>query len=164
MNPRFTFVAIVLCASTMAGYGAADDASPELLPQSVDPAAAPTSSIGIACLADSDCAAPATKCVKSVSVPLAGDIVLPGGHCTLPCATDAECGAGASCPLAMAAAFLPEVAQCLKQCTSNADCREGYTCGSLSFGGFGGAPPPAAGTPATSCLPPLGAIGSLLGN
>jgi hypothetical protein len=109
--------------------------------------------IGQPCVADSDCASPATKCNLQVSIPFGGlNINFAGGYCTKPCTASAECGAGAACPLSGAASFLPDISVCLKQCTAASDCREGYNCQTLpSFPG-GGSSGAAAGK---HCLPPL---------
>jgi hypothetical protein len=156
---------MVGCADESLG----DDEGTETLQQAIDGAvvtpttgvdagtSSPATSIGGACMADSDCAAPAIKCQKLVEIPFGGlSIAFAGGYCTKPCTADAECGAGAACPLSQAAAFLPEISSCLKQCTQPTDCREGYSCGALpAFPGFGGAAPAApAGPAAKHCLPP----------
>ena len=111
--------------------------------------------LGSACVADGDCKAVGTRCIKQVAIPFGGiTIELPGGLCTKNCTADAQCGAGHGCPLSGAAAFLPDIAQCLKVCKSPSDCRQGYNCATPpAFPGFGGAAP-AAGPAVTHCLPP----------
>jgi hypothetical protein len=47
----------------------------------------------------------------------------PGGYCSLECALDADCGAGAQC---IANSFLGGM--CLANCESEEDCRGGYRC------------------------------------
>lgn len=117
-----------------------------------------STTIGQACLTDSDCSGAATKCNLQVSIPFGGlSINFAGGYCTKGCTANAECGAGAACPLSGAAAFLPDLSVCLKQCTEASDCRQGYNCSALpAFPGLGGGAPAAAGAaPAKHCLPPL---------
>jgi len=116
---------------------------------------ASTTSVGLPCKVDSDCAAPATKCNLQVNIPFGGlSINFAGGYCTKPCTADAECGAGAACPLSGAASLLPDISTCLKQCTAATDCRDGYNCSTLPA--FPGAAPATPGAPAAKhCLPPL---------
>ncbi len=44
------------------------------------------------------------------------------GLCTMPCATDADCGADATC------ATLQGRQLCLRVCAADTDCLNGYTC------------------------------------
>lgn len=186
MNRWFILLAVAGGMIGCAEDGYTDDDSTETLQQAIDGAvitptadagaadddddtsssadAGTTSSgtgIGAACTADTDCSSPAIRCVKNVSIPFGGiEINFSGGYCSLPCTTNDVCGAGAGCPLAMAATFLPDLSQCLKQCADNNECRDGYSCQALpSFGGFGGAAPAAPAAPAQKhCLPPLPAF------
>lgn len=75
-----------------------------------------TCAVGGACDVDADCAV--GVCVTEASSGW------PGGICTLGCAADADCGAGAHC------AFNDDdgVGSCVANCGTTADCRTGYTC------------------------------------
>lgn len=110
--------------------------------------------VGAACMADAECVAPGTKCLKEIALPFGDPITMPGGYCTKACTADAECGSGgAACPLAAAASFLPGVSQCLNPCKVASDCRAGYRCGASSLPSLGGAPATGSAA-ATYCLPP----------
>jgi hypothetical protein len=77
--------------------------------------AGPTStSVGAACTMDSDCT---NRC-------LADDSRFPGGACTIPCETDANCPSGSVCISHMSGV-------CVTACRTNADCAgfgRGFAC------------------------------------
>ena len=99
--------------------------------------------IGSACANDTDCDGDAT-CYSDFG----GFYEFPGGYCSRMCTMPADCGAGATCA---GGGFGSFGGFCAKTCTTDADCRmaEGYTCGSLPFGGGG----------MMYCLPPMGGGG-----
>lgn len=71
--------------------------------------------VGAACTADSQCQ---TSC-------LIDDRHFPGGMCTVPCASDAECPSGSACVAHMSGL-------CVLTCRAAADCAglgRGYDCG-----------------------------------
>jgi len=134
------------------------DGSAAIAPTTDSSALDKPGSIGAACMADGDCTTAGTRCVKTVEIPFGGlSIQFPNGYCSKSCTAADQCGAGVGCPLSQAAAFLPDISQCLKVCKAASDCRQGYSCTTLpAFPGFGGAAPAApAGPAATHCLPPL---------
>jgi hypothetical protein len=98
--------------------------------------------IGSSCAMDTDCDGD-SMCYTEVS-----GFEFPGGYCSRMCMMAAECGAGATCA---GGGFTGFSGFCAKTCTSDADCRadEGYTCGSLGFGGGS----------EMYCLPPTGGSG-----
>jgi hypothetical protein len=68
--------------------------------------------VGGPCLSSNDCAA-GSECL--------GESEFPGGTCTVRCATNAQCPAGAAC-------VEESDGSCLLTCTSATDCRAGYVC------------------------------------
>jgi hypothetical protein len=78
---------------------------------------------GDACTGSSDCggAMCATQ-VPGATMILQADA--PGGYCTGPCMTDAQCGQGGACVGALAGL----TGQCFARCMSDDDCRDEYVC------------------------------------
>jgi len=93
-----------------------------------DCAAPPT--IGDACIVDPECP-PHLRCLAA---PTWG--VFTGGYCGLDNCGQ-SCGEGGACGLALGSSF------CLKICTTNTDCRDGYSCISAAV----------ASTPTNLCVP-----------
>ena len=105
------------------------------------PVAPPTTGgqgeIGGGCGSDADCGAGLTCFTTFRADELMTTFTFPGGYCTKPCTADQQCGENGACPLA---AYVEQVgekySQCARNCSSDADCRSGYTCGMLSFAGI----------------------------
>jgi hypothetical protein len=104
------------------------DAATKLCVPGVGPL--PDQKAGSPCTSDADCGGAAYSCTMQLT---SGDVqrTAPGGYCSLYCVDDADCGAGGSCvggPGSGATAS----GICYKLCSAATDCRDGYTCGSLS--------------------------------
>lgn len=82
--------------------------------------------VGSACTADADCGGQAMSCYM-----MNGDRPLPGGYCTLACVEDIDCGVGGVC-----VGFGGGTGYCYKTCGAATDCREGYSCEMIGFGGM----------------------------
>ncbi len=90
------------------------------------PRALPDRTAGLPCKADSACGGGANTCFDELpfgSFSTFDVVPAPGGYCSLECALDADCGAGAQC---IANSFLGGM--CLANCDSEEDCRDGYRC------------------------------------
>ena len=51
-----------------------------------------------------------------------------GGYCTGSCLEDSHCGNAGGCARGLASSTLGTPGTCLLKCTTNADCRDGYSC------------------------------------
>lgn len=96
-----------------------------------DPGPEPSAgNVGDGCSVDADCVGvPSSERVCLHQVNLMGlPIDLPGGYCTMPCETDADCPSTTTC-LEFYWLF-----RCQKRCTTAYDCRheEGYVCHSIT--------------------------------
>ena len=118
-------------------------------PNALDPNAAkrclpgseplPDGVVGSACATDEECGGAAMSCIT-----MNGNRVLPGGYCSGGCVEDVDCGANNHCVGIAGTGF------CYLACATADDCREGYVCESVGFGGMGGAGP-------TACTLPMAA-------
>lgn len=111
------------------------------------PGAAPIAdnTVGKACTGDADCGGAAMSCIL-----MNGDRALPGGYCSGSCVENIDCGAGAVCIGGFGGAAM---GYCYKTCSAAGDCRTGYECQDLGFGGAGMGMMGAAATPTVCGLP-----------
>ncbi len=92
---------------------------------------------GKACSTNADCGS--GTC--AMQIPAGGALPMllsaPGGYCTAPCSSDAQCGEGGACLDDLGDLDLAD-SQCYGRCATTDDCREGYVCSadiSLTGGG-----------------------------
>jgi hypothetical protein len=140
-----------------AGEVVRDDEAVEVLAQ----VAAGTGVLGTPCKVNADCQGGANaRCLTTVA--LLNNMAFPGGFCTTLCRTNTQCTAGGQCPLGsmvgLAQRFIPdagaaaaEISTCMKSCTTQADCRTGYSCAALPASPL----MPGARNPSTFCQPPM---------
>ena len=78
---------------------------------------------GKACKRDSDCKP--GRCERELAIAAGAEAMpAPGGYCTLECTSDTQCGERGECAVPAG----KDRGQCLGQCRSADDCREGYVC------------------------------------
>lgn len=89
--------------------------------------------IGEPCAQHADCGGSPGVCLQG------GEWVWPGGYCSIPCVVvdnHDPCPAGSHCEeLAQEG---PNIQGCIKNCNSETDCREGYSCAPVPGESFGG--------------------------
>lgn len=119
MKPRWVFVFSFLfaCGSTVTQDPPHDPTDvPDASTDAQGSGGAGAAIIGRPCATDADCTNGEFRCQLSV----------PGGYCSMWCATDAECPAGTLCgpyPLSRVSWGM-----CMNSCSTSKDCRPGYVC------------------------------------
>jgi hypothetical protein len=94
----------------------------------------PNGVVGRACSADSECDSVATSCRTQLMGQFGGEPTpLPGGYCSAGCIDASDCGEGGVCSGGFGGFGQ---GTCLKGCSSDNDCRMGYSCRAMSFGGM----------------------------
>jgi hypothetical protein len=95
----------------------------EITPPPSDMTSSAMSAVGTACTTNNDCGANGFCATEATSG-------LPGGYCTTGCdpAAAGSCGPGNDC------LTLGQTILCVRTCTADSDCRDGYGCATTFFG------------------------------